>query len=395
MKKRYPILRDCCFLIFFILISLFTTGQCLNGYEPTGKGFDTTVTTGGGNYESFFTFPKFHPDSGMVTCVRLTMTMTGIVRKSIENYVNAPTTYNSNYSRRDTITGPGLSGPLQSNVSKAYGPFNLAANDNVSFSGPDFIQVGPDTVLKNVSVVHTITDVNEISNFYGLDSLTYRYAIKVDASIAGSGDYLFSVITSGFVNFRLDYCYCPPTVLPAGLRNFQVEKKNEQVAALSWQSETDTSQYVYEVQVSRDGKNFERTGIVSKSAGHNPAYTFHYEKQKHESGLLYFRVKQLYKNGYIRFTTVKSVEFNNSLLSRISMYPNPSSGIVGIRFDNVVSGKISIRIANVQGQTIVSRDMTVAGTDYKQVATLQRGMYWLRITDAVSGETTVNQLLIK
>ena len=58
-------------------------------------------------------------------------------------------------------------------------------------------------------------------------------------------------------------------------------------------------------------------------------------------------------------------------------------------------GILCIRVSIVQGQTVVSKDMTVAGTDYKQIATLQRGMYWMKITDVTSGETVVNQLLIK
>ena len=62
---------------------------------------------------------------------------------------------------------------------------------------------------------------------------------------------------------------------------------------------------------------------------------------------------------------------------------------------NVTSGKLSIRISNVQGQSVVSKDLVVAGTDYKQIATLQRGMYWMKITDVTTQETVVNQLLIK
>lgn len=396
MKKCYPKLHTACILIILILSTQITNAQCLNGYEPTGKSFDTTVSTGSGNYETFFTFPKFHPDSGMVTCVKLIMTITGVARLNIENYVNAATSYNASYSRRDTISGPGLSSPLTQSINKNYGPFNLEANNFIDFSGPDFATTGPDTVLNGTSVVTTITDVNVIADyFYGLDSVKYRYAIKAGASLTGSGDYLFSPSTSGFVNYRLEYCYCPPTVLPMGLLNFEVSKKGDNTASLNWHAETDNSDFHYEIQVSRDGRNFKPAGVVKKKSGINPTYSYQYDRQKHEAGQIYFRVQQRYHNGLAKFTNTRSVNFENTLLNKISLYPNPSSANVGIKFVNVTTGKLSIRISNVQGQTVVSKDMIVAGTDYKQIATLQRGMYWMKITDVTSGETVVNQLLIK
>ena len=396
MKKCYPKLHTACILIMFILCTKTTFGQCLNGYEPTGKSFDTTVATGSGNYETILTFPKFHPDSGMVTCVKLIMTVTGVARLNIENYVNAPTTYNANYTRRDSISGPGLSNPLTQSVNKNYGPFNLAANDLVDFSGPDFKTTGTDTVLNGAAVITTITDVNVIADhFYGIDSVSYRYVIKADASLTGSADFLFSPSTSGFVNYRLEYCYCPPTVLPVGLLDFQVSKKNDDAASLNWKAETDTRDFHYEVQVSKDGRNFKPAGIVQKKSGINPSYEFIYDRKKHETGQVYFRVQQRYHTGNIKYTDTRSIKFENTLLNKISLYPNPSSGNVGIKFVNVTAGKLSVRISNVQGQTVVSQDIAVAGTDYKQIATLQRGMYWLKFTDVTTGETVVNQLLIK
>lgn len=396
MKKIYILFLIKCFFIILILFSHKSFAQCLTGYVPTGKAFDTTVTTGSGNYETFFKFPKFHPDSGMVTCVKLTMSITGNNSMFLENHVSSPTGYNVSYNRKDTISGQGLSSPLTQQITKGYGPYNLAATDGVAFSGPDFVNTGTDVVLNNYSVSRTITDVNEIQNFYGLDSITYRYVIKAAATVAGSGDYLFSVSTTGFVNYKLEYCYCPPYVLPLGLKDFEVLKTGSNTAKLNWQSETDTTNFYYEVQMSRDGKNFTASGIVQKTTGIiNPSYHFQYTIQNQEYGRYYFRIKQRYPNGYVRFSAIKSVDYENSFLSKVSLYPNPSAGIVGIKFVNISAGKLSVRISNIQGQVIVSKEFDVSGTDYKQIATLQRGMYWLKIMDVTSKESFVNQLLIK
>ena len=92
------------------------------------------------------------------------------------------------------MSGPALSSPLTSYVFAGYGPYDLAATDGVPLSGPDYVSIGPDTVLKAVSVCRTITDTADLSQFYGLDSVTYNYSINANAIVTGSGDYLFQLL---------------------------------------------------------------------------------------------------------------------------------------------------------------------------------------------------------
>jgi len=396
MKRLYTQLVIYNSLIILLLSTNQIFAQCASGYVPTGKSYDTTVTTGSGNYETLFTFPKFRPDSGFVTCVKLTMTITGAIEALyFENNSSSSNEYSAEYIRKDSLSGPGLSSALTSSVNKTYGPYILAPKTSPINSGPDYKLIENDTILNSYTVSSTITDVNEISNFYGIDSVTYRYGIKASTTPTGPGDYSFGVATVGFVSYKLEYCYCPPTVLPIGLINFEVKKTGISNASISWKSETDTTDYVYEIQVSRDGKNFFAASTVQKKAGINPGYVFHYEAPNQQYGQFYFRVKQRYPNGYTSFTTIRSLNFENPFLAKISLYPNPSTGIVGIKFVNIPAGKLNVQITNVQGQTVVQKEFVVSGTDYKQIAVLQRGMYWMRIKDVNSLETVVNQLLIK
>src|ERR1700733_4437884 len=78
MKKLHPgFLLNSVFIIL-ILYSKSSFSQCASGPVSLGKSYDTTVSTGSGNYATVFKFPKFRPDSGMVTCVRLILTITGV-----------------------------------------------------------------------------------------------------------------------------------------------------------------------------------------------------------------------------------------------------------------------------------------------------------------------------
>ena len=68
---------------------------------------------------------------------------------------------------------------------------------------------------------------------------------------------------------------------------------------------------------------------------------------------------------------------------------------VGIKFDNIITGHFNIQIYNTQGQTMVKKEIAMNESSYVQVATLESGVYWLRVTDGKSMASCVNQLLIK
>ena len=112
--------------------------------------------------------------------------------------------------------------------------------------------------------------------------------------------------------------------------------------------------------------------------------------------MYYFRIKQVYTNGYVRYSNIKQLELESSVTAKFSVYPNPSTGIVGIKFDNKMHGHFKIQIYNTQGQVAVEKDIAVTlGSPYLQLATLISGVYWLRVTDKKSLDSGVNQLFIK
>ena len=69
-----------------------------------------------------------------------------------------------------------------------------------------------------------------------------------------------------------------------------------------------------------------------------------------EKGIFYFRIKQVYSNGYVRYSNIRQVTLGSPASVKFSIYPNPSTGIVGIKFDDSSGGHFNIRIYNAQGQ---------------------------------------------
>jgi len=142
-------------LIIQLLSHHFSSAQCPYGFPPGTTAYDTTIATPAGINTLFVKFPQADPYAGMVTCLRLCITITGVVDSvSVENNSASAQTANVYYIRTDQITGPGLSGPLTNSASHTYGPYALAATNGILGSGPDFVAISRDTVLNYPEILY-------------------------------------------------------------------------------------------------------------------------------------------------------------------------------------------------------------------------------------------------
>ena len=399
MKKVYfRFFSVTALILFLIFTGNACYAQCAGGQSGGQTAYDTTIATPEGVNTMQIKFPKFDPLTGMVTCVKLCVTITGVVDSvSVENNSASPQTANVYYIRNDQITGPGLVSPLTNSINHHYGPYSLGSSDGTIGSGPDFMSISHDTVLNAVTVCRTLNDSTALAQFYGSDSVTYTYDISAFTSITCTGgNYNSSISTSAFVNFHFQYCTCPAISLPLNVNDFSVTKLTADKAELKWTGYDDPyANYHYEIQLSRNGSNFITVSTVPKNATNTDAYRSVYRTANGEKGVYFFRIKQVYSNGYSRFSNIRQVTLENSDFPRFTLYPNPTNRIVGIKFDNIYTGHLNIQIYNTQGQTMVKKEMVVSGASYLQVASLESGVYWLRVTDVKTERSCVNQLLIK
>ncbi|MBO9658820.1 MAG: choice-of-anchor E domain-containing protein [Chitinophagaceae bacterium] len=396
------------YLRHFIRATLLTAGifagvkgsaQCPGGYVPSGVAFDTTLSFANGNVSSTIKFPKFDPTVGMVTCARLTMTIVSTLNMMrVENESPVSTTANALFTRRDTIKGPGLSSSgLLNSESTTYGPYSLSPADGNPFSGPDYLSVGPETVFSNTRSV-TITNVSDLSQFYGPagDSLEYEYSAFNQSTLTVTGAWFGGINASSTLNYKIEFCYCPAVSLPLNVYSFNVNKTSANRAELKWSGTDDPGMdYHYEVEVSRNAYNYTRVGILEKNDNISGNFKMNFSALHGESGVYNFRVKQVYTNGYVRYSTTRQVVLESFEKNTFSIYPNPSNGIVGIKFDNISAEEFVIQIFNTQGQKVMTKDIVVNGPSYVQLGNLTKGVYWVRVTSKKDHASSVQQLITK
>ena len=325
---------------------------CPYDFLPGTTVYDTVINTPPGINTLEIKVPQADPFAGMVTCLRVCVTITGVVDSvSVENNSFSSQVANIYYIRTDQITGPGLSAPLTNSINHHYGPYGLGASDGNLGSGPDFVAISRDTLLNSVQLCQTITNLDSLFQFYGNDSISYFYDITAFTNVTCTGgNYNSTVATSALVRFNFQYCTCPGYILPLHLRNFEANKVAENKALLTWEGINEaTASYRYVTEMSRNGRDFVPVGTVQKESSVNDQYQFTYTTKQNESGDFFFRVKQVYANSYTRISEVRKVTLKSSVVPRFIISPNPSTGVVGIKFDNDEGGKHKLEIFNAQG----------------------------------------------
>jgi hypothetical protein len=371
MKKFYSH-RVLLSVILQAVFHLAAQAQCIGGSSATPVFVDTTIRFEPGVTSTQVKFPQFDPETGMLSCVKLTVTMTGIIDTVyMQNLTYSTQAAQFNYERTDEMLGPGLKTSLKNSAKKNFGPYTVTSFDENFTSGTDYASIPRDTVVYK-TVVRTLTDSTEISQFYGHDSVTYQYNIDVKAiaSMTG-GNSMFLVRTSASVRFRFEYCKCPKSTLPLGVKNFTVNKTGAQTANLYWEGQNDQYDYNYDIQMSRDGRQFATVATVDRK--HTAAPTYLYS----------FAAKE------------KALEFVNPVFANVSLYPNPSAGTMGLKFVNAKGGRMTVQVANASGRLVMVKDVQVAETDYKLIGQLPKGLYWVKIIDAATRASCVKQLVVQ
>lgn len=394
MKSFFNLCFTCVALL--LLGSHAANAQCVDGSTTNNVAYDTTISFPSGVTNMQVKFPKFNPEEGMLTCMRMCITIGGIIDTlAFENRdISASQNFNVSFARNDFLSGPGITGVLMSNFNRNYN-FNLAPDDGNPKSGPDFAQVTKDTIsgTQSCTIISTESDLNQFYSGMPNDSVSYTYMINGGITFSSSPNVNMTMLTSGFVRIAFQYCTCPSASLPFNARYFNAKKTDVSKAQLTWTGFDDNNDYYYEAQVSSNGRDFTTLDKVQKNMS-NANYRLPFTAT--QGGTYYFRLRQVYANGYVRFSQIRQVDLEKSTFTKFSFLPNPSSGNIGIKFATIMTAPLQIVVYNVQGQTLINKKLKVNDLSYLQVGSLsQPGVYWVKVIDEQTGEFGVQQLIIK
>ncbi len=378
MKKLYIILFG--FLSALVpLQNNYAQCTCSGGVTPDSLAyeqyFDSIIST-----NTVISFPQFDPAIGVLSCIKLSDTVTTVVSYNLQNDLAYAEVYNFETYRRSQFTGPGGFFSSVTSPPKTYGPYTLAASDPLSTL--DEVDVGPDTVFnKNYYEKYASAD----PAYYGLGTVNFNYLTTSTFTIlTGSDNAIIKLRAYTRLDVKLTYYWCPFAVLASHISNFTVSLKDRHVL-VQWKVEDPESTDKYVVEMSTNGQQFQNLGEGKASvSGLATSYSYLHNLNDNFEGRLFFRIKKTNYAGKVLYSEIKSVVVNKNRNANYSLYPNPSITGVNIQFTKSTGSNYQVELINSSGQLIFAKKYSINSNGSINIEWPQKpksGIYYLKVKD--------------
>jgi hypothetical protein len=409
MTKLYPCVFAYIFLfLFYLPQKSFAQCNCSPGIPATPITYlDTVLPTQAS--ATVFSFPKFDPSIGLLSCIEFNDTVSVAVTTSARN---TDTTTGHNYlfttSISDVVYGPQNSGPFDWAAStqagaNLYGPVFLDT-DKIDKNPPqprlpgDSTTFGPDTLIRNKVGAGSPPDA---APFLGAGVVNFSTNLTgLAGAIVGGTNYITGIKSNAWGTFRLTYYWCPTLPLANSIINFTAFKNSGNVQ-LQWQDQSAGVGVSYVIEYSTDGTHFLSYGSVAANPqqGGSPVQSFQYLFQAlNGAQKLYFRVRRIDVNDKSSYSTIKGLNFSSSSVAGYQVYPNPVHNTVMFEFDEAQTGNFAVSIISTTGQIIEQKSVTLSGSNQIKMDLMSHpatGLYYLEARDLTHNQKYLSKILIR
>jgi hypothetical protein len=369
-----------------------TTAQCScsNG-DPIDSLKQTVNLVGILPFSQVVPFNKFSPATGTLSCVVTRTKVFTVVNIEIVNRDSTDrVTYQYNYTRTTSLSGPGIS--VSASSPRIYGPFELGQ----AGVDPDTIATfGPDTMFNNIVMRRQTTSA--VGSYVGAGTVNFTYNNSaISGFVIGNSNNQTTIADYSDVTIELVYYFCPLQILAGQLRDFSVNRTVDGIA-LSWANDAEEAGYIYELERSSNGKDF-RSFSQMKGRGRGAQQYSVTDKPDAGQARVYYRLKLTDAAGRSAYSAVKTVLMEGGGMATPTIYPNPVTNRINMQFPGPQSGTLTAELIGMNGQVLQARQVR-ANRLMNMDLTLDRkypgGTYMVRVRNAETGSQSLSRIFIQ
>lgn len=360
-------------LITLLLIS-FIVGQV--AYSQYFQGSMTNV----GHTVTF----KMKPVSGDITTA---ITYIGF---SFRYNVASTPAFTVNSITSNTTNFPGLSiQRLADNNDGTYNYINFVHNtatvgSKTYTSGTEYdvfsITLNGNPATANLELYSDIDEPNQVNVFIVVDGASNFFNPGAGDQLYGPGFYK---TTTAFGTAHVLPLNNVP--VPVKFLGFDVVKKNNS-AVINWSVENETAltdKYIIESSINGISFTTLATVVSSYNGRGNNVYSFVQDNLSavRNSGVIYYRIKQIDKGGQSVSTSIKNVRLDGKAFA-VSAFPNPIKSFTKLTIDLLNESRIIISITDATGKQVKGMQIQgFKGLNVKDVnlSNLSSGNYMLKV----------------
>jgi hypothetical protein len=178
-------------------------------------------------------------------------------------------------------------------------------------------------------------------------------------------------------------------VVPVSLLEFDVKRvgKSNQVF---WTTEQEINVDRFEIEFSRDGKNFQSIGNVS-ATNQSGKQTYRFIDNRTETGIHYYRIKTIDRDQKFSLSGVKTIR--NLGFAHLMVYPNPVIDRMQLTLETENNENAQYHITDLSGRRVQTGKLNLVSGENQQFISwnnLPKGTYILSIQ--LSNETLIKKV---
>lgn len=172
--------------------------------------------------------------------------------------------------------------------------------------------------------------------------------------------------------------------MPVTLVSFNAKLISENIAVLTWETSSETSNKGFEIEMSLDSRKFIQVGFMDGAGNSKSEHKYQYPITGLSAGTYYFRLKQLDYDGTFEYSRIRSIKLDDPK-DIVALYPNPTGGKLRIRsLSNINNEPCSLEVIDQSGRIVIALPLSTSySNDYElDAGTLSSGLYSVIIRGA-------------
>lgn len=262
------------------------------------------------------------------------------------------------------------------NGSVCLGPFSTTQLTNLINLSTNSVVISPSNTSACLGFTGNANMNNALSNNSNLKICKATGATQ-SGSISGNAAFGSAQVLNNCTS-----CKSLINPLPISLIEFKHTTADENVVVLEWTTASETNNAYFEVERSADGFHFDPISEKIQGTNGNALVKYQWEDTRPLSGTAYYRLKQTDFNGEFSVSEIIYVYITQGENQAVTIFPNPSEGMVNIQFSGMQNPLMEVFGGN--GQKLFSRNInstaerTLQNFDFSN---FQKGIYLIRLSE--------------
>ncbi len=201
----------------------------------------------------------------------------------------------------------------------------------------------------------------QINGAVDLNNTDFKGTMLVNGAISLNTGTILSgralTKTGALIFDDINATLCDLSLLPIKLTNFDAAKTPANNVQLTWTTASEVNMARYEIEASINANAFYKAGSVASKGNNFPTQYTYQDADMNKTGVRFYRIKTIEKDGSYAYSGVKSVKFSDVKSGVINIFPNPAVNTINITVNSEARENVTLSIVNMHGQKVMQKTL--------------------------------------